>query len=369
MTINQNLNPINCLNCRNLVDLTSVDSALQCPRCDHDYTVFHGIPLLLKEPRKNLAASWMEYRKAIADNFDRQEEVRDALGRQPEREALLNRGIQAYEHDNTYLKQLQKEIEETLSREEINDLEDEGKLPKQYTLSEGLAFFHRDWCGSATAEAEIETIVGTVHEQIERYADDADSVLVPGAGAGRFACELGTIYDRCFAFDFSLHMVRIFYDIVAKGLKLHRVNFRSNVVRTQDVIAEFDLRVDERLRSPIDAGKLSYFVGNALDVPLPGNSLSAVACLYFIDIVPVREQMLEIRRMLKPGGLFINFGPLRYMRGDVANMLSGEEIMDLYRNSGFDILAHDVVPNSQLLAAPVITSVHSDNFMFVARKK
>ena len=102
---------------------------------------------------------------------------------------------------------------------------------------------------------------------------------------------------------------------------------------------------------------------------MPGNSLSAVASIYFIDLVPIKEHMLEARRVLKPRGLFINFGPLRYMRGDVANMLSGEEILDLYSQAGFDILAHDVVPNTQLASSQVITSVHSNNFACVARKR
>ena len=55
--------------------------------------------------------------------------------------------------------------------------------------------------------------------------------------------------------------------------------------------------------------------------------------------------------------------------GDVANMLSGEEIMDLFRESGFDILADGTVTNTQLTSSPVITSILSHNFMFVARKR
>jgi hypothetical protein len=57
------------------------------------------------------------------------------------------------------------------------------------------------------------------------------------------------------------------------------------------------------------------------------------------------------------------------MRGDIANMLSGEEILALFRDSGFDILADDVVTNTQLASSPVITSTLSHSFMFVARKR
>ena len=50
-------------------------------------------------------------------------------------------------------------------------------------------------------------------------------------------------------------------------------------------------------------------------------------------------------------------------------MLSGEELLALFQASGFDILADGTVKNTQLASSPVITSVVSHNFMFVARKR
>ena len=373
MLLNQNLKSTSCLNCRNTVDLTAGDSTLTCPECSYGYTVIDQIPMLVKDAHQNLAASWMQHKALIEENEERLQEVQDALGRQPERVPLLDRAICAYQHDNEYLRDLQTRIEAFLPQKEIEELKEEGRLPKQYTMGEGIAFFPRDWCGSERAEQEVCTILDAIRSQIDRYADDVDSLLVPGAGAGRFGCELAGLYDSCYAFDYSLHMAQIFYDLVERDLTLHRINFRSNVVRTDDVVVAYDLSLDPtgdgRIRNHLDRNNLSYFVGNALDIPMPGNSLSAVACIYFIDIVPIKEHLNEIRRTLKPGGLFINCGPLRYMRGDVANMLSGEEIMDLFRSSGFDILSHDVVTNTQLASSPVITSVLSHSFMFCARKK
>ena len=371
--LNQNLTKTVCLNCRNVVSLTRADRTLTCPSCDFSYLLFDGIPILLKDPRANLAASWLQHKALIEENTNRLHEVRDAKGRQPDRTDLLDRAIVAYETDNAYLKRLQTAIEAILPKPEIEEIEKEGRFPKQYTMSEGVAFFPRDWCWSKKSEEEITLIMDTVFDLVDAFADDADTILVPGAGAGRFACELAGKYDDCYAFDFSVHMAQIFYDLVARDRALHRVNLRSNVIRTEDVVVEHTLSLDpsggSRIRSQIDTGNLSYFVGNALDVPFAGSALSAIACLYFIDIVPIREHLNEIRRILKPGGLFINLGPLRYMRGDVANMLSGEEIMDMFQHSGFDILAHDVITNTQLSSSPVITTVLSHNFMFVARKR
>lgn len=371
--LNRNLLSIACLNCRNVVTLSSSPGLLTCPSCQHTYPVFDQIPILLQDPDSSLAAAHGQHQALIEENTKWLEKVRDAAGRQPNRAKLLDRAIQAYESNNRYLGERQAAIERQLPKSKIEELQEEDRLPRQYDLDEGIVFFHRDWCWSERAEAEIAKIVDTIRDLVSDFAEDVDRVLVPGAGAGRFACELATVYDNCLAFDYSVHMAQIFYDLLDRNLTLYRINFRSNVVKTDDVVVEDKLSLDapgsRRIRAQVETGNLSYIVTNALDLPLPGNSLSAIVCVYFIDIVPLKTHLNEIRRTLKPGGLFINLGPLRYMRGDVANMLSGEEILDLFTESRFDILAEDTVTNTQLTSSPVITSVLSHNFMFVARKR
>ena len=372
LRINQNLTGTVCLNCRNVVSLTPSTDALHCPDCNYAYLVLDGLPILLRDHKPNLAAAYMQHQRLIEENTQQLEKVLDAQGRQPDREVLA-RAVDAYESDNGYLRKLQSAIERHVPKAEIDKMEAERLLPRQYTLGEGIGFFHRDWCWKQRAEDEIATILNTVTSQVDAFADDVDAVLVPGAGASRFACELATKYDNTYAFDYSVHMAQIFYDLLQSDLTLHRVHFRSNVVRTEDLVVKDNLSLDPpdstRLRSQLEKGNLTYFVGDALNVPMPGDSLSAIACIYFIDIVPLKEHLNEIRRMLKPGGLFINYGPLRYMRGDIANMLSGEEVLELFRQSGFDILADDVVTNTQLASSPAITSTMSNSFTFVARKR
>ena len=371
--LNRNLADIVCLNCRNVVTLDRSPGLLTCPSCQHTYPVFDHIPILLQDPDSSLAAAHGQHQALIEGNLKWLENTRDAAGRQPNRAALLNRAINAYESNNRYLNELQTAIERQLSKSKIEELKEGDRLPRQYDLDEGIVFFHRDWCWTERAEAEIAKIVDTIQDLVSDFAEDVDRVLVPGAGAGRFACELAATYDNCLAFDYCVHMAQIFYGLLDRDLTLHKVNFRSNVVKTDDVVVKDTLSVDERgsnrIRSQLQQGNLSYIITNALDLPLPGNSLSAVVCVYFIDIVPLKTHLNEIRRTLKPGGLFINIGPLRFMRGDVANMLSGEEILSLFRESGFDILAEGTVTNTQLTSSPVITSVLSHNFMFVARKR
>ncbi len=371
--INQNLTDTACLNCRSPVTLTPSPGLLTCPACQHTYPVFDHIPILLQDPESSLAAAHGQHRALAESNEKMIEDIRDALGRQPNRSDLLDLAIRGYESNNRYLRELQTAIERHLPPAEIDEIRENDRMPRQYDLDEGIVFFHRDWCWSERAEAEIGKIVNTIQDLIGDYAEDVDRVLVPGAGAGRFACELAATYDSCFAFDYCIHMAQIFYDLLARDVTLYKINLRSNVVKTQDIVVEDSLSLDapgdNRIRSQLKNGTLSYFITNALDLPVSGSNLSAIVCVYFIDIVPIKTHLNEIQRTLKPGGLFINIGPLRYMKGDVANMLSGEEIMTLFRESGFDILADGTVTNTQLTSSPVITSVLSHNFMFVARKR
>ena len=151
------------------------------------------------------------------------------------------------------------------------------------------------------------------------------------------------------------------------------MNLRRNVARTEDVVLEHTLSLDpptdRRMSGTLAAGEFSFFVGDALDVPLADESISAIVCVYFIDMAPARPLLREARRLLKPGGLFLNFGPLRYASRDVNDMLSGEELLSLFEGSGFEILADTTVTNTQFACPANITSLLSHNFVFSARKQ
>lgn len=371
--LNRKIDLLVCINCRSVGTLEHSADSLECAQCGYTFPVFDHIPILLQEPASSLVAAYLQHKGLIEENQKMLEGVRDARALQPDRAVLLDRAIQAYESNNQYLRTCQDAIASHVPQSEIDKMKADDRLPRQYALDEGIVFFHRDWCWTNRAENEIRVIVDAVRAQIEAYASDVDTVLVPGAGAGRFACELAGTFDACYAFDYCVHMAQIFYDLVERGLTLYRVNLRSNVIRREDVVIENVLSIDasgeRRIRKILEQGRLTYFVGNALDVPIAAGSLSAIACIYFIDLVSIKTHLKEIGRTLKPNGLFINFGPLRYMKKDVIDMFSGEELMDLFEASGFDILTHDTVTNTQLASSPVITSVLSHNFMFVARKR
>jgi len=112
MLLNQNLKNTICLNCRKMLGTFShVSDRLRCPNCGYEFLVFDSkIPILLKEYRPTLAASYLQHNPLIAENEELIQQVRDAKARQPDRAPLLDKAIQAYEGNNRYFQALQAAI-------------------------------------------------------------------------------------------------------------------------------------------------------------------------------------------------------------------------------------------------------------------
>ncbi len=330
------------------------------------------IPVLLKDYKRHLSASYLAHEAFIDQHVELIHQVRRAAEQDPARAPLLSRVIDAYEANNRYFRRLRDTVLRCVSQREIDEARKDTALPEQYPIDDGMSCFCRDWAWEAHTEREVATTMGTLFEQIDEFASDLETALVPGAGTGRFACEIAGKYRNCLALDASFHMVHDFYNLLKHEVRLFEVNLRRSVVRTEDVVQEHRLSLDpptdKRISEVLSAGEFSFFVGDALDVPLPDESISAIISVYFIDIVPVRPLLREVRRLLKPGGLFLNFGPLRYSTKDVNGMLSGEELLSLFNISGFEILADTTVTNTQFACPANITSLLSHNFVFTARR-
>ena len=373
--LNDGLSQVVCLECRQrLGALESVSGQLRCGNCGHSFLVLEDrIPILLKSPEKHLAASYLGLEAFVKEHEELIKKVQRAAEENPERVPRLNRVVDAHAANNRYFRSIQDTIRKYVSEEEIAKAREDGDLPTQYPIDNGLSFFYRDWAWLPHTEQEVAATMGWLSEQIGRFASDLDTALVPGAGAGRIACEIAGKYDRCYALDDSFHLVSGFCSLLDSDLTIHGVNLWRNVVRSDDVVMVYRLSLNppgsRQVSSTLASGKFCYFVGDALDVPLAETSVSAIICVYFIDMVPIRPFLREVKRLLKPGGLFLNFGPLRYLSKNINDMLSGEELLSLFQASGFDILADGTVTNTQFADSVQLTQLVSHNFAFAARKR
>ncbi|KAF7983002.1 hypothetical protein HWV62_24622 [Athelia sp. TMB] len=78
--------------------------------------------------------------------------------------------------------------------------------------------------------------------------------------------------------------------------------------------------------------------GDFLHVPAPGTGYDALASLFFIDTsIDVTRTIAHIFTLLKPGGWWVNCGPLLWTGGGLAVELSLAEVLSVVRAVGFEI--------------------------------
>ncbi len=72
---------------------------------------------------------------------------------------------------------------------------------------------------------------------------------------------------------------------------------------------------------------------------LKDESFDLIVTDWFIDIVllPMEDILRKINRLLKPGGTWINHGPLLFKIEDLLNNLSREEVLALVERCGFKV--------------------------------
>ncbi|XP_033947327.1 carnosine N-methyltransferase isoform X2 [Pseudochaenichthys georgianus] len=194
--------------------------------------------------------------------------------------------------------------------------------------------FVRDW--SETGRKERETCYKPIIQEIQKIfpSDQCDvskvSVLIPGAGLGRLAWEIARLGYICQGNEWSFFM-------------LFSSNFvlNSNNKKSSDQTRPITFPDVNPQSLPRDAD-FSMVAGDFVEVYRDPDSWDCVATCFFIDTAHnVIEYVETIWKILKPGGVWINLGPLLYhfenMADELSVELSYEDIRTAIINYGFHI--------------------------------
>ncbi|KAJ3603566.1 hypothetical protein NHX12_028311 [Muraenolepis orangiensis] len=201
-------------------------------------------------------------------------------------------------------------------------------------LKSTIKQFVRDW--SEVGQAERDTCYLPIIREIQRLfpSDQYDvsklRVLVPGAGLGRLAWEIARLGYMCQGNEWS------FFMLFASNFVLNRCE-QVNSLILYPWIHQFsnNKKSSDQTRSvsfpDIDPQSLpttsdfSMVAGDFLEVYTEPDSWDCVATCFFIDTAHnVLDYLETIWKILKPGGVWINLGPLLYHFENMANELSIE---------------------------------------------
>jgi hypothetical protein len=166
---------------------------------------------------------------------------------------------------------------------------------------------------------------------------------VYGVGTGRLALDIQQLLDAERTFGFDLNPLPLLVTSrLLSGDTIDLYEFPPSPHSTAETA------VRQRLSLAVSKPEqLVLAFADALRPPLAPGYLDTVVTPWFIDAVPadIRETAAAVNRALRPGGHWLNFGPLRF-KGAIAQRYTIEEVEEAVTDSGFALgpRFHEDVP-------------------------
>ncbi|XP_035220920.1 carnosine N-methyltransferase-like isoform X2 [Stegodyphus dumicola] len=223
---------------------------------------------------------------------------------------------------------------------------------------------YREWSmeGKEERDASFKPILDEISERFPPDEIDCSSIriLVPGAGLGRLSYEIARKGYTCQGNEFSLFMLFTSNFVLNKcqGLDLYRiypwVHQYYNNLKAYDQIQM--VRFPDVDPCDLPSGiEFSMAAGSYIEIYKEPDCWDCIATCFFLDTANNVIDYIETTwNILKPGGYWINLGPLLYHHADVPNENSiepsYEEIREIIVKFGFTILKEElnvVTPYSQ----------------------
>ncbi|XP_071489172.1 carnosine N-methyltransferase-like [Diadema antillarum] len=246
-----------------------------------------------------------------------------------------------------------------------------------------LKQFFRDW--SSGGKEERDACYKPIVEEIEHLYPKSKcnppdvNVLIPGAGLGRLAFEIASRGYHCQGNEFSLFMLIASHFVLNRSMELDMFTlypwilyFSNNKCAANQIRPIQFPDINPSLLSP--KAQFSMVAGDFLEVYTEEASWDCVATSYFIDTAHnVLAYIDKIYHILKPGGHWINLGPLLYHFENMPHEESIEISYDVLRKVileiGFIMKRENTSVKSSYIQDPESMMQYSYNCVFFVCQK
>lgn len=233
-----------------------------------------------------------------------------------------------------------------ISREELDahskSKDAANQPPDRVSVSQALKHFVRDWSASGQGERDdaFPCILSTMKSLFPERSGDGVKVLLPGAGFGRLGHEIASLGG----FGVILNERSMYMNLAYRFLEAHPrpesssfhpfIDSWSHHVTNADMfrgVSFPDVRVNASSVLLVEGDFVSEFQGRK-------EEHDAVVTHFFIDTARnVMSYFDTIHATLKPGGYWVNFGPLLWGTAPFVQ-LSLEEIVSIAESMGFEFI-------------------------------
>lgn len=248
-----------------------------------------------------------------------------------------------------------------------------------------LKQFVRDW--SKEGKPERKQCYEPISKELEilfpahSYDRSDVSILIPGAGLGRLMYDIASLGFTCQGNEFSLYMLFASNYILnvctaAESVTIYPwIHNSCNIMSNNDQLRE--VRIPDVLPqlSPLSGVEFSMAAGDFLDIYTEPERWDCVAMCFFLDTAHnVIDYIEKVYHILKPGGYFVNLGPLLYHFAGVLNEpsieLTYEEIKDVMLNKfQFNLISEKTGIRTSYIENPLsMMKMEYECVLFVVQK-
>jgi len=318
-----------CPRCTSTLDASS--PVIRCQECGQVYPRLGTIPVLLPDPD-----SWIPLWRVQLEIVERQAQNQFA-------------GIEAQLQFGDALPSTVKRVGAMIgsARQQITDIRavlapllplGARQLEKGVTVKSTLEQIHylfRDWAWDGGKHLENESAVKSVEKALKGAS--LGRTLVLGAGASRLAYDL---HIRCgatetVAVDLDSLLLTVAHHVI-RGEKVSMTEASISVHEIEGASRRWELSAPTIL----DDSKFHFVFADGLQPPFAPETFDTVVTPWFMDRIPpdLRDFVGVIEMLLKPGGRWVNYGPLLYPPElPLDRRFSRDEVFDIADRAGFRI--------------------------------
>jgi SAM-dependent methyltransferase len=289
---------------------------LACGPCRFEYPILGSVAALSPLPEASIAM----LRSKLIESWVSIEWAAHRARGQSER-AGSHKSLEGTRQNHAVLERCCKPVIERGASSETDDWEAlVASLSGSFSFKELLPYFYVDW----TEAPELEQVQQLADEAVGACSD-RESALVLGCGACGLLRDIAPSFANTYGLDTSLEgllFARALLDGASLTIHLKSASWASATLAGAPG------------EQCCTATHLA--LGDAACSPVASASVSLVTTQYLLDIVP-DAVIGEINRVLRPGGIWFNFG-VPFRLGGEPDRCAFEEIPQFLQNRGFETL-------------------------------
>lgn len=324
--------------------------------------LWEQVPILIANPVEAIHKEIIIYNKQINQLKNQINLLQKDLPRNEFRKDLTQKINAAFQYR---IKTYQYFIKELLPISGFDNPENipAQNIPKKKNYSINYTYPLRDLTSRAEDNKELKLILSTVHDLFSHHIGNVENSIILGAATCPLYKAVQPFSKNYCSMDIALNMPLYIKAIEQKAIdKIYEIN-NKNVSKTQNYI------VPQEVNPNLNLADYNYLIADAQNLPFADQSIDVLIANYFTDTMPIWLILKEAKRVLKPNGYYLHFGPLRYHFNDIRLMYSEEEIKYIFEKENFKFLHENHIEEAHCNSPYNNVTNYSLNWIFLAQQK